>query len=351
MPIVVVLLDDADTQGLEKTLKSLAGLGSVRDHDIYVSQDKANNKVNSLIVRHQANAGVKHITHATEPTPDQLEDQSLRYSRHVGLAIRETLARSSKATHVIVVESGVEFSPDVLNVFQASAEVMARDESAWIGAAWNPLSLRTMMWEENALTRTSYFAGGAWMLRKELWEELGAKWPLVGTQAVAGAVGGEVSWITWLNSDSVRQGRDCITPEVSRVRKSESAVPEDGLLHPLFAHLAVADVDADPTRFSNILHLRRGDFEKTLKTSLDTAKEVPALAGTLPEMPPGHGGGVAYKIIFDVPHYPALARRYHAPEKWPVGSYRGVLTLKRHNSVVMLVERSSPLLPPSAPQK
>ena len=41
-------------------------------------------------------------------------------------AIRETVARASEATHVIVVESGVEFSPDVLNVFEACAEVRFR---------------------------------------------------------------------------------------------------------------------------------------------------------------------------------------------------------------------------------
>ena len=46
-------------------------------------------------------------------------------------------------------------------------------------SSWNDNGLRRYAWDNKKMFRTSYFPGLGWMLRKELWDELGPKWPKV----------------------------------------------------------------------------------------------------------------------------------------------------------------------------
>ncbi|KAK9838605.1 hypothetical protein WJX84_002304, partial [Apatococcus fuscideae] len=53
--------------------------------------------------------------------------------------------------------------------------------------------------------RTSYFPGLGWMMRRQLWEEIGNDWPMQ-------------SWDHWMRLNSTSKGRECIVPEVNRNR-------------------------------------------------------------------------------------------------------------------------------------
>jgi hypothetical protein len=51
-------------------------------------------------------------------------------------------------------------------------------------SSWNDNGLRRFAWDNQKMFRTSYFPGLGWMLRKELWDELGPKWPKVRTNVL-----------------------------------------------------------------------------------------------------------------------------------------------------------------------
>lgn len=55
------------------------------------------------------------------------------------------------------------------------------------------------------LYRTDFFPGLGWMMTKELWDELGPKWP-------------RSYWDDWVRAPEQRANRACIRPEVSRTR-------------------------------------------------------------------------------------------------------------------------------------
>lgn len=55
------------------------------------------------------------------------------------------------------------------------------------------------------LYRTDFFPGLGWMLTRELWDELGPKWP-------------RSYWDDWVRAPEQRSGRACIRPEISRTR-------------------------------------------------------------------------------------------------------------------------------------
>ncbi|KAG0719832.1 Alpha-1,3-mannosyl-glycoprotein 2-beta-N-acetylglucosaminyltransferase [Chionoecetes opilio] len=55
------------------------------------------------------------------------------------------------------------------------------------------------------LYRTDFFPGLGWMLTRELWEELGPKWP-------------RSYWDDWVRAPEQRSDRACIRPEISRTR-------------------------------------------------------------------------------------------------------------------------------------
>ena len=55
------------------------------------------------------------------------------------------------------------------------------------------------------LYRTDFFPGLGWMMTKEVWNEIGPKWP-------------KSYWDDWMRAPEQRRGRACIRPEISRTR-------------------------------------------------------------------------------------------------------------------------------------
>lgn len=87
------------------------------------------------------------------------------------------------------------FSPDFLTLLTATAPLLDVDPTLWCISTWNDNGLRTFEWQATRMVRwimrsthgcytdfaqfrTSYFPGLGWMMRRQLWLELGPQWPL-----------------------------------------------------------------------------------------------------------------------------------------------------------------------------
>ena len=95
------------------------------------------------------------------------------------------------------------FSPDFVSFFKQTAVLLERDPSVWCVSTWNDNGMAKLAKDPKRLFRTSYFPGLGWMMRRELWEEIGPRWP-------------KEHWDHWMRLNTTSMGRECVIPEVNR---------------------------------------------------------------------------------------------------------------------------------------
>jgi len=105
--------------------------------------------------------------------------------------------------HINFFLEDLEIAPDFFSYFLKARELLYYDKSLFCVSAWNDNGRPGLVRDQEKLYRTDFFPGLGWMMRKELWMELGDRWP-------AGY------WDDWLREPPQRQGRACIYPEISR---------------------------------------------------------------------------------------------------------------------------------------
>jgi hypothetical protein len=137
-------------------------------------------------------------------------------------------------SHLLLLEDDLVPSPDFLSFFRQGSALLEKDPSLWCVSAWNDLGFQTMVQSQSRVFRTGYFPGLGWMIKRQLWvDELSKVWPNAAT----------TGWDHWMRLDGVSKGRECVVPEVSRVRhigSSGTTVNDPG--NHLYSRFAVADV-------------------------------------------------------------------------------------------------------------
>lgn len=128
-------------------------------------------------------------------------------ARHYKWALDQIFHKFSHEA-VIIVEDDLDIAPDFYEYFSATYPILQGDSTLWCISAWNDngkANLVDIKNGSNLLYRTDFFPGLGWMMTKELWDELGPKWP-------------KSYWDDWVRAPEQRNGRACIRPEVSRTR-------------------------------------------------------------------------------------------------------------------------------------
>lgn len=105
---------------------------------------------------------------------------------------------------VLVVEEDMEVSPDFYEYFAAGFDLLNSNPDIMCVSAWNDNGLNGLAEDIHALYITDIFPGLGWMMLRGLWEEeLRGQWPTG-------------YWDEFMRMPSVRKGRVCVRPEVSR---------------------------------------------------------------------------------------------------------------------------------------
>ncbi|XP_071537365.1 alpha-1,3-mannosyl-glycoprotein 2-beta-N-acetylglucosaminyltransferase-like [Panulirus ornatus] len=128
-------------------------------------------------------------------------------ARHYKWAL-DQIFQKFKHEAVIVVEDDLDVAPDIFEYFSATYPILRADPTLWCVSAWNDNGKASLVDVKNGSTllyRTDFFPGLGWMMTKELWDELGPKWP-------------RSYWDDWVRAPEQRANRACIRPEVSRTR-------------------------------------------------------------------------------------------------------------------------------------
>lgn len=139
--ILITVMDPDDTQALKATLESLEKVPKIREHEVFVSQDVPNSRLNSLIVKYQAKGAVVHVM-LNLPKEDKA---LLREARHVRAGVNHVFGLKGKNgqdfERIIVFDHDLEFSPSVLGFYETCNAVLDKDPSLFAASAWNELGL------------------------------------------------------------------------------------------------------------------------------------------------------------------------------------------------------------------
>jgi alpha-1,3-mannosyl-glycoprotein beta-1,2-N-acetylglucosaminyltransferase len=169
--------------------------------------------------------------------------------RHYGWALNQVF-QVFKYDQVIIVEDDLEVAPDFFEYFGATLPLLKSDPSLWCVSAWNDNGKAGLI-EETAperLYRSDFFPGLGWMITKELWAELGPKWP-------------HSYWDDWMREAAQRHGRACIRPEVSRTKTFGKVGVSNGLFYDKHLKFIVLSQKFVPFTVMNLTYLSKDNYE------------------------------------------------------------------------------------------
>ncbi|KJH45334.1 GNT-I family protein [Dictyocaulus viviparus] len=131
-------------------------------------------------------------------------------ARHYKLALEHVFDTLGYST-VILLEDDLDISDDFFQYFLATRYLLERDPKLWCVSAWNDNGKDGIIdLSANALLyRSDFFSGLGWMMTSKLWRELKPNWPAA-------------FWDDWMREPEIRNGRQCIRPEISRTKMTPS---------------------------------------------------------------------------------------------------------------------------------
>lgn len=190
--------------------KALDKVIATRPHDdlfpIFVSQDGEIEDVTDVIEQYRSK--VKHFKHdnsvPVQTTRPKENPSYFKISRHYGWAI-DKVFEMKHIERVIILEEDLEVSADFFHYMAGGAWLLDEDPSIWCVSAWNDNGKSEFVKDADTLYRSDFFPGLGWMMKRELWSEIGGRWPRENGY-----------WDDWMRRPDVRRGRACIRPEVSR---------------------------------------------------------------------------------------------------------------------------------------
>lgn len=183
-----------------------------------------------------------------------------KIARHYGWALNHTF---SKYDQVIIVEDDLEVAPDFYDYFEATLPILKADKGLWCVSAWNDNGKGGLI-DQSApelLYRTDFFGGLGWMLTKQIWNEIGPKWP-------------RSYWDDWMRQPVQRKGRACIRPEISRTKTFGKIGVSNGLFFD--KHLKFIQLNSKPVNFlsQNMSYLLRSNYDQEMDKVLNQSPVV-----------------------------------------------------------------------------
>ncbi|KAK9811645.1 hypothetical protein WJX72_007588 [[Myrmecia] bisecta] len=323
------------TSYLEKTLESMAGLAGLDQVSLYVSQDGNFTGVRDLVQRMRERLSPPHTRafqywqreRVAQLRPNQAGHAWLSQHYKWGLD-RVFLERGH--SHAIIVEDDMLFSPDFLHFFKATAVLLERDPSLWCISTWNDNGLSTFDWDSKRMLRTSYFPGLGWMMRRQLWHEIGPDWPLQ-------------SWDHWMRLNTTAKGRECIAPEVNRnLNIGEKGANMDRRI--FRKYLSIMSWNRQLiSDYGNLSYLVQPQYSTHMQQMVARAEHWQWRQQDIDHLDQRK----VFLLTYKSEEYPELAKSFKI---WPFprAHHKHVAVIPYRNSSFLLADaRFSPLLPPA----
>jgi len=305
---------------LRQTLQSLSHVPGLSRFSVYVSQDGDMREVAAVAntfggLEGDASAPSKgelappHVRafelwqHPRVPLIGPSQHGHAWVAQHYKWALDRAFNDKSHS-HVILVEDDMLFAIDFVRYFEATAPLLDLDPTIWCVSSWNDNGLKKYTWDSHRMFRTTYFPGLGWMLRKELWDEIGPKFP-------------KEHWDHWMRLDTTAQGRECVVPEVNRnFNIGEKGANMESRTYEKYLSKMMISNDL-PDSYGDLDYLTKSNYEQWMAGVFAGARHWP----TSPDSPESivaamgeHHEGQTIVLTYRSETYTRLADRF---EIWP----------------------------------
>ncbi|XP_015604303.1 alpha-1,3-mannosyl-glycoprotein 2-beta-N-acetylglucosaminyltransferase [Cephus cinctus] len=176
-----------------------------------------------------------------------------KIARHYGWALNQVFLKFEFDT-AIVVEDDLDIAPDFFEYFLGTYPLLVQDQSLWCVSAWNDNGKSGLIDEHGShlLYRTDFFPGLGWMLTRQLWLELGPKWP-------------KSYWDDWIRQPEQRKDRACIRPELSRTRTFGKIGVSNGLFFDKHLKFIKLNDQFVPFTKMNLTYLLKNNYDSAFE--------------------------------------------------------------------------------------
>ena len=186
-----------------------------------------------------------------------------RISQHYKISLSAIFSMYPRASHAIVLEEDLDVSPDFFSYFSQTLGLLVEDPSLYCISAWNDLGYEYTSADPSALYRVETMPGLGWMLSRKLFvEELEAQWPTPDKSW---------DWDMWMRLNEIRQGRECVIPDVSRTfHFGSSGVNMNAYFHDVYFSKHSFNTAAD-AEVVGVDSLKRDEYESLIHYELSRA--------------------------------------------------------------------------------
>lgn len=254
-PVIPVLLFACNRVTVNKALDLLLAYRPDKEQfPIVVSQDCGHQETAEVIKTYGDQIVSIQQPDLSEPQVPAKEAKFKGYfkiARHYGWALNQVF-KVFNHDQVIIVEDDLEVAPDFFEYFGATLTLLKSDSSLWCVSAWNDNGKEGLI-EESAperLYRSDFFPGLGWMITKEVWAELGPKWP-------------RSYWDDWMREAAQRRGRACIRPEVSRTKTFGKVGVSNGLFFDKHLKFIVLSKKFVPFTVMDLTYLTKDNYDNS----------------------------------------------------------------------------------------
>lgn len=254
IPVLVMACDRADY--LQRTLDILIQRRpSKKRFPILVSQGCGNEAVSTLLKDTYPKEAVALKHYKNQGIPSYFA-----IAQHYGWALAQVFTMLNFEA-VIIVEDDMEISVDFFEYFQALYPILRDDPSIYCISSWNDNGMTENVRDPKAIYRTDVFPGLGWMMTRDLWEEIGDKWP-------------EKYWDEFMREPGIRNDRQCLYPEISRNKN----IGERGTSERQFwDKISRIQVNTEFVNFTSMdmTYLLKENYEETFLAEVNNAQIVP----------------------------------------------------------------------------
>ncbi|XP_071846962.1 protein O-linked-mannose beta-1,2-N-acetylglucosaminyltransferase 1-like isoform X2 [Apostichopus japonicus] len=253
--------------------------------------------------------------------------QNARISQHYKASLTATFNMYPNAEYAILLEEDLDVAEDFFSYFSQTIHLLSEDESLYCISAWNDQGYEHTSDDSALLYRVETMPGLGWAVKKSLYKtELEPKWPTPEKLW---------DWDMWMRHPDIRQGRECVIPDVSRTYHFGSKGDLYFQKRPLNTapHVKLKDVDK----------MKRIPYEKEIHNLISRATVLdhglsPCEEGFLPKTQ-----GVTYVLYIqmvndqDFETWSVLAKCFHIWDLDIRGNHRGMWRLFLNRNPVFIV--------------
>ena len=252
-----------------------------------------------------------------------------RIDQHVMFALRQAFTPAYRSG--VFFEEDLEFSPDFLELMLEGEKVLRADPTLYCVAGWSDYSMKNIPADPKRLIRTDVFPNLGFLITRATALDILSRWP-----------GYDLwGWDRWMRREVATLQRECIAPELSRVRH----VGEDGVHvtnNAWYRELPFATLPPGIGTFTEALsRMKIDDYDAEIRAELAEAEFVDVSDVKSPEFAFKDGKHYIVPVEYNDCRNGNITRKAFMEPKYVCRSYhRGLMAARiGNNSRVYFVER------------